>query len=255
MTILDSVLGLPLGATLGAPVGDSGMPPSTDGLVMYLDAAAPYITLNGSNVSGWANRHGGTGDYSQGTASAQPLYSASDANFNGRPSVRCQSGDSLVGVANALYTHSNTESAVWLWVGRINGPSPSAWILWDNSNNGVHQFNGTDYNLRQDTTFYPGVTVPLETPLILMAVVDADASEYARVVNGGAVARSSVTIQDTTAHAGTAPRLNAFAGGAFNAADLTTAALLYWNYGDGRAVSDSYIESIRDWANARWKVY
>lgn len=48
------------------------------------------ITLNGSNVSAWADQSG-TGDankhLTQGTAANQPLWAASDASYNGKPTL------------------------------------------------------------------------------------------------------------------------------------------------------------------------
>ncbi len=59
------------------------------------------ITLNGGDVSAWADQSG-TGDANknatQGTAALQPLYVASSADFNNRPTVRfaAASGDYLI---------------------------------------------------------------------------------------------------------------------------------------------------------------
>jgi hypothetical protein len=65
-------------------------PASLSSLVAWWDPFAAYITLNGSDVSGWVTRaHNGSGPYNlvQATAGKQPLYSTSDSNLNNLPSV------------------------------------------------------------------------------------------------------------------------------------------------------------------------
>lgn len=43
------------------------------------------VTLNGSNVSTWADQSGNGNNVTQGTANKQPLYVASDANIRNKP--------------------------------------------------------------------------------------------------------------------------------------------------------------------------
>lgn len=45
------------------------------------------VTLNGGDVSAWANQGTLGGSFDQGTPANQPLFTASDANLNGQPSV------------------------------------------------------------------------------------------------------------------------------------------------------------------------
>lgn len=45
------------------------------------------ITLNGSNVSAWADQSGGGNNVSQGTAGNQPAFNSSNGSFNSKPSV------------------------------------------------------------------------------------------------------------------------------------------------------------------------
>lgn len=54
--------------------------------IAILDAAQG-ITLNGSNVSGWADQSGQGNDATQGTAADQPGWISIDGNFNSQPSV------------------------------------------------------------------------------------------------------------------------------------------------------------------------
>jgi hypothetical protein len=64
-------------------------PASLTGLLAWYEVTAATITLNGSNVSGWADKSGNGVNASQGTGGNQPAYNASSANFNGRGSIAC----------------------------------------------------------------------------------------------------------------------------------------------------------------------
>jgi hypothetical protein len=54
------------------------------------------ITLNGSNVSAWADQSGAGNHYTQGTGAAQPAYTASDATLNNQPSVLFDGSDDFM---------------------------------------------------------------------------------------------------------------------------------------------------------------
>ena len=54
--------------------------------IVLLDAALG-ITLNGADVSNWADQSGDGNDVLQGTAADQPLWNASDSNWNNNPSA------------------------------------------------------------------------------------------------------------------------------------------------------------------------
>ena len=53
---------------------------------LHLDAALG-ITLNGSDVSAWADQSGSSNDFAQATPANQPAYSSSDSNISGLFSV------------------------------------------------------------------------------------------------------------------------------------------------------------------------
>lgn len=59
-----------------------------DDLYLWAKATDDDITLNGSDVSGWADRSDRSNDGSQGTAADQPAWNSSDANFGGHASVQ-----------------------------------------------------------------------------------------------------------------------------------------------------------------------
>lgn len=62
------------------------LPTDLANLVLWLRSDLG-VTLNGADVSAWADQSGEGNDAAQGTASDQPTYNASDAAFNGHPTV------------------------------------------------------------------------------------------------------------------------------------------------------------------------
>jgi hypothetical protein len=82
-------IGIGIGVGLASRGGSSFVPPSISGNVLWLRADMG-VTLNATRVSGWADQSG-TGDanknVAQATAGNQPLFNASDASFNGHPSL------------------------------------------------------------------------------------------------------------------------------------------------------------------------
>ena len=81
-------LALPFYQYLGAQGGGEIGPPdfiATDAAV-WLKADAG-VTLNGSNVSAWADQSTHGNDATQANSANQPLFSASVAELNGQPAV------------------------------------------------------------------------------------------------------------------------------------------------------------------------
>ncbi|RIK75376.1 MAG: hypothetical protein DCC68_21240 [Planctomycetota bacterium] len=71
---------------LSAVVRSTPTPALVPDLAFWYDAAKG-ITLNGSDVSAWADQSGAANHVAQATAALQPVYTASNPHFRGRPSV------------------------------------------------------------------------------------------------------------------------------------------------------------------------
>lgn len=69
--------------------------PADIGATAFLYDAATGITLNGSDVSAWADQSGNARDLAMANALYQPLYSASDPHFRGHASIQGGTTDSL----------------------------------------------------------------------------------------------------------------------------------------------------------------
>lgn len=76
-----------IGIGIGMVFGGNGFSPFAVGSPFLLLDAAIGITLNGADVSDWADQSGVGNDAAQGTPGNQPLFNTSDANFNGQPSI------------------------------------------------------------------------------------------------------------------------------------------------------------------------
>lgn len=76
-----------IGVGISPIFSGGGFSPFAVGQPIVLLDAAIGITLNGADVSDWADQSGEDNDVSQATAVDQPLYNASDSNWNDNPSV------------------------------------------------------------------------------------------------------------------------------------------------------------------------
>jgi len=75
--------------------GRGGFDPRTvSGLILWLDASRG-ITLNGSDVSAWADQSGEGNDLTQATPSNQPLFVSSLAALNNMPAIKGAGSDHL----------------------------------------------------------------------------------------------------------------------------------------------------------------
>lgn len=83
------------------------------------------ITLNGTDVSAWADQSGKGHDFSQGTALRQPVFNAVDANWAGKPSLGFD--------ATPLWLDSDDAASVWKFLHDGTGGGALA----------VYRFNST----------------------------------------------------------------------------------------------------------------
>lgn len=102
-----------------AALGGAAVPPSAPTANMVYRVRADLgITLNGGDVSAWADQSG-TGDANknatQSTAGLQPLFVASNADFNNQPSVRftAASGDYMI---TGTWAAALAQPATWYLV-------------------------------------------------------------------------------------------------------------------------------------------
>jgi hypothetical protein len=86
MTMQWAVRPVPVDSRASADQGSGFLPSNLPGLMFWVDSALG-ITLNGSNVSAWADQSGNGNSLQQPTAANQPAYTASDAAYNGQPSL------------------------------------------------------------------------------------------------------------------------------------------------------------------------
>lgn len=81
--------------------GSSFRPTQLPGLKLWLRSDLG-ITI-GTGVSAWADQSGNANNATQGTGSAQPTYNASDANYNGRPTLSFAAASSQMMSLVALF--------------------------------------------------------------------------------------------------------------------------------------------------------
>lgn len=116
-------------------------PTQISGLVLWLRADMG-ITLNGGNVSAWADQSGNGNNATQGTAGQQPTFNAASSNFSGRPTVSGNSlDDQLLGTVAVA---ENQPTTIFL-AALANGAATSA-VVFDGANDGsqyVYDPSGT----------------------------------------------------------------------------------------------------------------
>jgi hypothetical protein len=96
------------------------------GLRLWLDSAAPQVTLNGGNVSGWADASGHGNNATQSTSVAQPLYEAAGWN-SAYPSIRIdgETSNEFMTADSAADMFSGDDTPYTIsWVGQlVNDPT------------------------------------------------------------------------------------------------------------------------------------
>jgi hypothetical protein len=211
-------------------------PLDVDNLVLWLRGDLG-ITLNGDNVSAWADQSGEGNDATQGTMSSQPLYVESDADFGGQATLDFISGSPSVMVIPHALELGNADD----WEIQIvcsHPTSPTNVTLFTKFNTGF------DWTVRKDTLDRANAalrdnddnssatatdTSPLlddaTQPRWINVYADVSACEVGVRVDGG----SFVTATDTApANVDTADvSIGSRAGGA-SSSDATIAEILFY---------------------------
>lgn len=122
------MIGIGLGPALPFR-GESAFSPFRVGAPIVLLDAAKDVTLNGADVSNWGDQSGNGNDPLQGTAANQPLFNASDSDFNGEPSLSFDGVSEFLqsaGFAGGAISQPNTIFIVYKF-----GDNVSAQVLYD----------------------------------------------------------------------------------------------------------------------------
>lgn len=126
----------------------ANFPHTIRGLIVDLDAAQG-ITLNGADVSAWADQSGAANHVGQATAALQPVFTASNPRFKGAPSVDFHKapGEYLFGSSLPICTAlsgSDKPFTVFLVASRTTKISADeyAWTLGNSAQAGQSYFSG-----------------------------------------------------------------------------------------------------------------
>lgn len=178
-------------------------PKDISGLTIWLRADSTAVTLNGGNVSNWADQSGNGKDVSQATAAKQPLYVASSANFNNKPCIRSDGiNDVLESSVNVFPGASYTLFAV---LATISGSSGEFFCNpFVGGDSPTHFYGGTE------TTFqrFSGVSKTLTSQTKTIVTYTVATADETLSLNGGTETTGS------SAPTATASKLNLFGVGA-----------------------------------------
>lgn len=112
----------------------SFQPTDIAGCKLWLDAGQG-ITLNGSNVSGWADQSGNGNDATQGAAISQPLLV--DNALNGYPVIRFDGSNDILYNTSFNLNQPNTIFIVYKWLGDGVGA-----VIFNDWNNNITSWRG-----------------------------------------------------------------------------------------------------------------
>lgn len=214
--------------------------PTHSAMVANWDAAVG-ITLNGSDVSNWADPIGGH-DFAQASAPDQPVYNP--VQINGYPTVQCNSGEFMEAADHA---DLNVGVGSWLIMAVLNRPQLVAYSCF--LGKGVSDNIRVFFQPNQDTlsTYYsafnyprPALPVPDGQDMLIGWGVDAVSNE-AIYITDGVIERKSTTIYGTGSNA-TPLRLHGDPDGIYDTDTWAAAEMVFYK---GR-VLDSEIEDARD---------
>jgi hypothetical protein len=124
----------------GVGAGGVFLPTQISGLQFWVRGDLG-ITLNGSNVSAWADQSGNGRNNTQGTAALQPAYNTTDANYNNQPTL--------------TFNQTNTQGFVCSTFTAV--PQPLTFIFVCNYATAVHTAELIDGSVQRNIIYSTGV--------------------------------------------------------------------------------------------------
>lgn len=184
------------------PSGVRGsMPPIVDGLQFFGDLSSPETSVVSGAVATLGDSSGNGRHATQGTASKRPAYTASDANFGGRPSM---AGDGIqIGLVSPAFAPSSGSFTVFL-VGLTGNLTSTGTMFGQNTGNGMFRATASaaesiagDYRNPSGTPSVRTIaTATIGVPFRYACVVDpSNTSPFvASYFNGSAAGSTSGTV-------------------------------------------------------------
>lgn len=146
------------------PSALAAYPHLVEGLLLDLDAAKG-ITLNGSDVAAWADQSGNLNHLAQSSAALQPVYTAANPHFRGKPSVdfHKSAGEYLFGASLPICTAlsgSDKPMEVFLVCRRSTKVTAAEDVVGlGNSGSGTNSYIGLGWNYASSTSQRPYLRV------------------------------------------------------------------------------------------------
>jgi hypothetical protein len=211
-------------------------PSQIPGLKIWLDSALG-ITLNGSTVSAWADQSGNGNNFTNPSGTSQPIYSASDANYAGAPSLGC-AGAQYIDCVNNL---GLAQPVTWVVAGKLT--STGTYLLAAKA--GTSQ---QIYNNAGNLDIYAGTALNSTTSMVAPCVMGAimnGASSASYINNSGTAAASG----NAGANGVVTPELGAATQSSGFATATIASVLLY-----SSALTPSQMHSLFSYLGARYGI-